>query len=380
MAETKRDYYEVLGVSRTATEDELKKAYRTLAKKYHPDMNPGDAEAEARFKEINEAYAVLSDPEKRQQYDRYGHDAFTQGGGDAGFGGGFGGFGGFDFGDIFSSFFGGGGGGGGARRNAPTKGEDVGVRLTLSFEEAVFGCKKEVSYNRTEKCGSCDGSGAEKGSKVEHCAKCRGTGRITVQQRTILGVMESQRGCDACGGKGKVVSSPCRKCRDSGYVNQAKKLDVNIPTGIDHGQRIVLRGQGSAGRNGGPNGDLYVEIRVRPHAFFERKGNHIYCDVPISMTDAALGADIEIPTLEGKQTYHIPDGTQPGTKFTLKGKGVADVNSGKRGDLIITVHVEVPRNLNAEQKRILGEFAKSCGEQNNASKFSFLKKLFDRYR
>lgn len=374
MAE-KRDYYEVLGVSKNAGEADLKKAYRTLAKKYHPDMNPGDKEAEAKFKEVNEAYEILSDSEKRQQYDQFGHAAFSQGGdGGAGFGGGFGGFG---FEDIFSSFF---GGGGGTRRNGPIKGDDVGVRITLTFEEAVFGCKKEVSYQRTETCGDCGGSGAEKGSKSETCAKCHGSGRITVQQRTIMGIMQTQRGCDACGGKGKVITNPCRKCRGSGQVSQSKKLEVNIPAGIDNGQRIVLRGQGHAGKNGGPNGDLFVEVRVKTHSFFEREGNHLYCEVPISITEATLGAEIEIPTLEGKEKFRIPEGTQPATNFTLRGKGVPDVNSGRRGDLVITVNVEVPKNLSPEQKRLLAEFAAGFGDQNNTKKTSFLKKLFDRYR
>ena len=380
MADNRRDYYEVLGVSKTATDEELKKAYRTLAKKYHPDMNPGDKDAEQKFKEINEAYGVLSDKEKRARYDQYGHDAFTQGGGDAGggFGGGagFGGFGGFDFGDIFSSMF-----GGGARRaNAPMEGDDEVARIVLSFEEAVFGCKKEVTYNRVEACSDCGGSGAEKGTRAETCPRCGGRGSITVQQRTALGMMQTSRPCDACRGRGKIINTPCHNCRGSGYVKLTKKLDVSIPAGIDNGQRIVLRGQGSAGRNGGPNGDLIIEVRVRPHAFFERDGDNLYCEVPVSFAEAALGADIQIPTLEGKQTYHIPDGTQPGTQFTLRGKGVANVNTKRKGNLIITVTVEVPKNLTTEQKRILGEFAKSCGDQNNTKRAGFLKKLIDRYR
>ncbi|MBP5209927.1 MAG: molecular chaperone DnaJ [Clostridia bacterium] len=372
----KRDYYEVLGVSKNASEDDLKKAYRTLAKKYHPDMNPGDKEAEQRFKEVNEAYGVLSDPDKRAKYDRYGHDAFSPGEGGFGGGGFGGGFGGFDFGDIFSSFF---GGGGSSRPNAPRDGDDEAVRVTLSFKEAVFGCKKEVSYNRVETCADCSGSGAERGSKVETCKSCGGSGRVTVQQRTPLGVMQTQRTCDACRGRGRIITSPCRNCRGSGYVKVTKKLDVTIPAGIDNGQRIVLRGQGSAGRNGGRPGDLIIEVRVHADSIFERDGDNLYCEIPVAFTDAALGADIEIPTLEGKQTYHIPDGTQTGTAFTLRGKGVPNVNSKRRGDLIITVNVEVPRNLSADQKKILAEFARSCGEQNNAKRAGFLKKLFDRF-
>ena len=370
----KRDYYEVLGIQKNATESEIKKAYLGMAKKYHPDKNPGDKEAEAKFKEANEAYSVLSDSDKRSQYDRFGHSAFEAGGGGAG---GFGGFsGGFDFGDIFSSFFG--GGGGGRRQNAPMEGDDVLARVTLSFEEAVFGCKKDVSFNRIEACADCGGSGAEKGSKVESCSRCHGTGRVTVQQRTVLGMMQTQQTCDSCRGRGKVILSPCRNCKGSGYVKLTKTISVTIPAGISEGQRVVLRGQGSAGRNGGRSGDLVIEVHVRPHAIFERDGNNLYCEIPISFTEAALGADIEIPTLEGKQSYHIPDGTQTGTGFTLRGKGVPDLHSKRRGDLIITVNVEVPKTLSAEQKRILQEFAKSCGKETTDKRSSFLKKLFDR--
>ena len=376
MAETKRDYYEVLGVDKSATESQIKKAYLSKAKQYHPDVNPGNKEAEQKFKEVNEAYSILSDAEKRGQYDRFGHAAFEQGG--AGGGGGFGGFGDFDFGDIFSSFFGG-GGGGARRQNAPTRGQDVGVRVSLTFEEAVFGCKKEVSYNRIETCSECDGSGAEKGTSVETCSTCRGSGRVTVSQRTMLGMMQTQQTCDRCRGRGKIVTTPCKNCRGTGHVKLTRKIEVNIPAGIDHGQRVVLRGQGSAGKNGGAPGDLVIEVRVSGHSLFERDGNNLYCEIPIAFTEAALGADIEIPTLEGKQSYHIPDGTQTGTAFTLRGKGVPDVNTGRRGDLILTVHVEVPRNLNADQKKLLREFAGLQGDQNNSQKTGFLKKLFDRF-
>ncbi|MBO7150450.1 MAG: molecular chaperone DnaJ [Clostridia bacterium] len=374
----KRDYYEVLGIQKNATDAEIKKAYLGMAKKYHPDKNPGDKEAEAKFKEANEAYSILSDADKRSQYDRFGHSAFEAGGG-AGAGG-FGGFGGggFDFGDIFSSFFGGGGSSSARRQNMPVEGDDVFARVTLSFEEAVFGCKKDVTFNRIEACGDCSGSGAEKGSKVDTCSQCRGTGRVTVQQRTMLGMMQTQKTCDACRGKGKIILSPCKNCKGSGYVKLTKDISVTIPAGIGEGQRVVLRGQGSAGRNGGANGDLVIEVHVRPHAIFEREGNHIYCEIPISFTEAALGADIEIPTLEGKQSYHIPDGTQPGTSFTLRGKGVPDLHSKRRGDLIITVNVEVPKNLSSEQKKILQDFAKASGKDATEKRTSFLKKLFDR--
>ena len=378
MADNKRDYYEVLGVSKEASEDEIKKAYRSLAKKYHPDMNPGDKEAEVKFKEANEAYAVLSDAEKRQKYDRYGHAAFdpAAGGGGSGFGG-FGGFGAdFDFGDIFSSFFGG-GGGRSQRSNAPREGDDVAARVTISFEEAAFGCKKEISFARIESCGECSGSGAAKGSSAESCATCRGTGRVTVQQQTMLGYMQTQRACSACGGKGKIIKNPCTNCNGKGRIKINKKLEVNIPAGIDNMQNIILRGQGSAGVNGGPNGDLIIEVRVRPDKIFTREGTNIYCDIPISFAEATLGAEIEIPVLGGNtEKVKIPEGTQSGTPITLRGKGIPNVNSGRKGDLIITVNIETPKGLNKEQKELLEKFAASLGDNNTKSRQSFFSKIF----
>ena len=382
MADSKRDYYEVLGVSKTASDDEIKKAYRGLAKKYHPDMNPGDKEAEAKFKEANEAYDVLSDSEKRQKYDQDGLAAFDPSmGGGSGFGG-FGGFGGgdFDFGDIFSSFFGGGGGGGGgsrSRRNMPIDGEDVSTRITIDFEEAAFGCKKEISFARIEACPECGSSGAEKGTKPETCATCRGTGSVTVKQQTMLGYMQTQRQCTECRGTGRIIKSPCKNCNGKGFIKVNKKLEVSIPAGLDTMQRIVLRGQGSAGRNGGDNGDLIIEVRVKNHEIFTRDGNNLYCDVPISFTEAALGAEIEIPILGGKpEKYEIPEGTQSGTSFTIKGKGIPDINSKRRGDLIITVLVETPKNLSSEQKKLLRQFADSLGEKNNARKKGVFERFF----
>ena len=376
MAETKRDYYEALGVDRSADEAAIKKAYRTLAKKYHPDINPGDAAAERKFKEVNEAYAVLSDPEKKAKYDQFGHAAFEAGGAGGGFGG-FGGFGGMDFdiSDIFSSFFGGGMGGGSTRRG-PVRGEDLSVRVTLTFEEAVFGTKKEVSYQRIQKCGSCSGTGAAKGTSPKTCTACGGSGRVRVQQRTPLGIMQTQKSCDACRGTGKIIEKPCDDCRGNGYVRATKKLDVTIPAGIDDGQRIVLSGQGSEGRDGGPAGDLYIYVSVRPHAVFEREGTDIYCEVPISFTEAALGAEIDIPTLEGTEKYEIPEGTQTGTTFTLRQRGVPIVNTKNRGSLHITVTVEVPKNLNGEQKDILRKFAESRGEANSKGRDKFFKRFF----
>lgn len=370
----KRDYYEVLGVSKESSADEIKKAYRKLAKQYHPDMNPGDKEAEAHFKEVNEAYDVLSDPDKKSKYDTYGHAAFdpSMGGGGAGFGG-FGDFG-FDISDIFSSFFG--GGSSSARRNGPVRGDDVNVRVSLSFEEAVFGCKKEISFYKVQKCSSCSGSGAEKGTSPKTCTTCNGTGQVRVQQRTPLGFMQSTKQCEACHGTGKIIDKPCKDCRGAGYVRVQKKLDVTIPAGIDDGQRIALRGQGSEGRNGGPAGDLNIIVTVRPHAVFERENYDLYCEIPITYAEATLGAEIEIPTLEGKMKYSIPEGTQTGTTFTLRDKGVQYVNSKRRGSLNITVNVEIPKNLSDEQKKLLSAFADSCGESNYTKRTKFFKKFF----
>ena len=379
MAENKRDYYEVLGISKSATEDEIKKAYRSLAKKYHPDMNPGDAEAEVKFKEVNEAYAVLSDGEKRSKYDRFGHDAFDPSSG-GGFGG-FGGFGGadFDFGDIFSSFFGGGSTSSRSRANMPVEGDDVATRVTVSFEEAAFGCKKEINFARIESCPDCHGSGAASEADVEKCSECRGSGRITVRQQTMLGFMQTQRTCPSCNGRGKIIKNPCKNCNGKGRIKINKKLEVNIPSGIDDRQNIILRNQGSAGLNGGPNGDLIIEVRVKEDKFFEREGNNIYCEIPISFSEATLGAEIDVPVLGGGvEKYKIPEGTQSGTTFTLKNKGIPDINTKRKGDLIIKVAVETPRNLNAKQKELLAAFASSLGENNGTKKHNFFKKIFNK--
>ena len=379
MAENKRDYYEVLGISKSANEDEIKKAYRSLAKKYHPDMNPGDAEAEIKFKEVNEAYAVLSDSEKRSKYDRFGHDAFDPSSG-GGFGG-FSGFGGadFDFGDIFSSFFGGGGGSSRSRANMPVEGDDVATRVTVSFDEAAFGCKKEVNFARIENCPDCHGSGAANESDIEKCSECRGSGRITVRQQTMLGYMQTQRNCPSCSGRGKIIKNPCKNCNGKGRIKINKKLEVNIPSGIDDRQNIILRNQGSAGINGGPNGDLIIEVRVKEDKFFERDGNDIFCEIPISFAEATLGAEIDVPILGGgTEKYKIPDGTQSGTTFTLKNKGIPDINTKRKGDLIIKVAVETPKNLNSKQKELLIAFADSLGENNGTKKHNFFKKIFNK--
>ena len=381
MAENKRDYYEVLGVQKGANEDEIKKAYRSLAKKYHPDMNPGDSEAEVKFKEVNEAYAVLSDSEKRSKYDRFGHSAFDPSSGNGGYGGfgGFGGFGGadFDFGDIFSSFFGGGSTTSRSRANMPIDGDDIGARISISFEEAAFGCKKEINYARIEKCSDCGGSGAKDESDIEKCTDCNGSGRVTVRQQTMLGYMQTQRTCQRCSGKGKIIKNPCKNCNGKGRVKLNKKLEIEIPSGINDGNKVVSRGQGSAGINGGMNGDLIVEVRVKEDKIFAREGNNIYCEVPITFAEATLGAEVDVPLLGGEtEKLRIPEGTQSGSDFTLKGKGIPDIYTKKKGDLIITVAVETPKNLNSKQKELLTAFAESLGENNSSKKRSFFKKFF----
>lgn len=381
MAE-KRDYYEVLGLSKGADEAAIKKAYRSLAKKYHPDLNPGDQEAEVKFKEVNEAYAVLSDSQKRAQYDQFGHAAFEQGGMGGGFDG-FGGFGGFgDLGDIFGNIFGGGfGGSTSARRNGPRRGDDVGATVTITFEEAAFGVKKDISFNRIQKCPDCSGSGATKGTSPETCSACSGSGQRRVVQRMGGMQFQSTVTCDACRGTGKIIKDPCGNCRGTGYIKVVKKLAVSIPAGIDDGERIALRGEGCDGRNGGSTGDLIITVRVKRHSVFERDGYNIYCEVPITISEATLGAEITIPTLEGEMKYTIPEGTQPGTRFTVKQKGIPYVNnSGRRGDLIFAVNVEVPKGLSGKQKDLLRAFAESCGEGNYEKKskiFKNFRKMFD---
>lgn len=383
MAE-KRDYYEVLGVTKSAGASEIKKAYYKLAKQYHPDVNPGDAEAEKKFKEINEAYAILSDEEKKAKYDQFGHAAFENGGAGGGYGAG---FEGFDFGDIFSSMFGGGFGGGfggfgggSSRRNAPMRGEDIYARVTLTFEEAVHGCKKDVTFGRVQKCADCSGSGAKKGTSAETCKKCGGSGQIRVQQRTAFGMMQSMRACDECRGSGKIIKEPCTNCRGTGYVKISKTFSVSIPAGIDHGQNISIGGMGNEGRNGGPAGDLIITVAVKPHAVFERDGSDVYCEVPINYWEAVLGDEIDIPTLEGKEKFTIPEGTQTGTTFTLRGRGINRVNSTLRGNLYITVKVEVPKNMNARQKELLGELAETFGDKVESKRKSFFKQFADLFK
>jgi len=369
----KRDYYEVLGVGKGATDAEIKKAYRGLAKKYHPDVNPGDKEAEAKFKEVNEAYEVLSDADKKAKYDQYGHAAFDPAAGAGGGYGGFGGFGGFDvdLGDIFGSFFG--GGSSQQRRNGPQRGDDIEVSVTISFEEAVFGCKKDISFSRYAKCGSCNGSGSADG-KNETCPTCRGTGQRRVMQNLGGMQFQSTTTCETCRGTGKYIKTPCTKCRGAGFERVTKKLTVDIPAGIDHGKGLIIRGAGNDGKNGGPAGDVLVMVSVRRSSTFKREGYNLFCEVPITISEATLGADIEIPTLEGNEKFTIPEGTQTGTSFTMRGKGVPMINSSRRGDIIFRVNVETPKGLTEKQKELLREFAKACGESNYAKKKGFLKK------
>ena len=373
MAQEKRDYYEVLGVSKGASEDEIKKAYKKLARKYHPDMNPGDKEAEEKFKEVNEANEVLSDPEKKARYDQFGFAGVDPSyGAGAGGAGGYGG--GFDFGDlgdIFGSFFGGGFGGGQTRRNGPQRGESIRASVAVTFTEAAFGCEKEVSIERSEQCASCKGSGCAPGTTPEICPDCHGSGMVQVQQRTPMGVFASSRPCQRCRGTGKIIHQPCADCGGSGAVRKRKTIKVTIPAGIDHGQTISLRGQGNAGKNGGPAGDLLITVMVRPHELFRREGNDVFCEAPITFRQAVLGATLEIPTIDGPVKYDIPEGTQTGTVFRLRGKGIPALNGRGRGDQYVTVTIETPRNLNREQKEALKRFDETLGESSYEKRKSF---------
>lgn len=359
MAE-KRDYYEVLGVSKEATKDEIKKAYRKATKENHPDLHPGDKECEERFKEANEAYEVLSDDEKRRKYDQYGHAAFDP---NAGFGGGgFEGFGDFGgFGDIFGDIF---GFGGGARSNpnAPRKGESIRASLNISFEEAAFGCEKEVTVGRIEQCTDCGGNGCAPGTTPEVCPDCKGSGTVRTTTRTPFGMAQSTAPCQRCRGTGKIIHQPCKTCRGMGNVRRQHKVSVNVPAGIDNGQTISRPGHGNAGANGGPAGDLLVGVTVRPHARFEREGASVLLRQDISYAQAALGAEIEVPTLDGNVKLTIPEGTQPGSTFRMRGKGIPYLRGSGRGDQFVTVNISVPKNLSSSQKELLRQFAAAMGE------------------
>ena len=362
MAENKRDYYEVLGLNKGASEEEIKKAYRRMAKQYHPDLHPGDKDAEAKFKEVNEAYDVLSDADKKSRYDQFGHAGVDPNfGAGSGFGGGFGGGMDFDLGDIFGSFFGGGFGGSSRSKNAPRRGENIRIGVTVTFAEAAFGCEKTVTVSRVEKCDECSGSGCEKGTTAETCSNCNGTGTVVSQQRTPFGVMQTQCDCPRCGGSGKIIHQPCKTCRGAGYTRKQKKVTVKIPAGIDDGQTISLRGQGSVGLNGGPNGELLITVSVKPHEFFEREGSSVLCAMNISVTQAMLGCELEVPTLDGKVKYDVPAGTQSGTVFRLRGKGIPSLRGAGRGDQYVTVHVDIPKNLTAQQKELVKQLDEALG-------------------
>ncbi|MEA4955284.1 MAG: molecular chaperone DnaJ [Pseudoflavonifractor sp.] len=378
MAQQKRDYYEILGVSRGASDAELKKAYRQLAKQYHPDLNPDDKVAEARFKEVNEAYEVLSDKDKRARYDQYGHAGVDPNFGAGGPGGGFGGFdmGDIDLGDIFGSFFGGGfGGGQRANPNAPRKGDTLRSSVTISFEEAAFGCEKEITVSRSESCGTCHGSGCAAGTTAEVCPDCHGTGSIRIQRGGGAFTFATTAPCTRCQGTGKIIHQPCPECKGSGSVRKQRKITVSIPAGIDDGQAISLRGQGGTGKNGGPAGDLLISVSVRPSDKFRRDGTAVYLDEPVTFTQATLGAKLIIPTIDGNVEYTMPEGTQPGTTFRLRGKGIPSINGRGRGDQFVTIRLQVPTSLTSEQRDALNAYAAAMGENVEESG---LKGFFDK--
>lgn len=377
----KRDYYEVLGLSKSASEDEIKKAYRKLAKKYHPDLNPNDKSAEAKFKEINEAYEVLSDSDKKARYDQFGHAGV-----DPNFGASAGGYGNnpfgqdIDLGDIFGSFFGGGFSGGfsGGRKanpNAPRRGADTEAVVNITFNEAAKGCRKTVSYQNIEICSDCKGSGAQAGSSPQTCPNCSGTGQIRINQRTPFGSIQTSKTCDRCHGRGKIIEKPCKKCNGNGRVRVKKNIEVNIPAGIKDDQILNVSGKGNSGMNGGPAGDLHVYVNIKPHELFERKGDDIWCELPVTFTQAALGHEVSVPTLDGKVSYSLREGTQPGDIFKLKGKGLPHLGGRGTGDQYVKVTIEVPRNLSQKQKDILKEFDEHASEKNYQRRTSFFDKI-----
>lgn len=377
---SKRDYYEVLGISKGASDTEIKKAYRKMAKKYHPDANPDNKEAEAKFKEVNEAYEVLSDPQKKAAYDQYGHSAFEQGG--MGGGGFSGGFSGMDMGDIFGNIFGEGGfggfgdifGGGSSRRRGPQRGSDLQMNLTISFEESMFGCTKDITVNVSEPCPDCKGSGAKAGTTAETCPYCHGTGQEKVTTRTPFGMAQTVRSCSHCGGEGKIIKEKCPRCGGKGNVNVRKTVKVDIPKGIAHGQSIRKRGLGGAGVRGGENGDLFVQILVTPSKQFQRQGNDLYTEVAIDIVQSSLGAEITIPTIDGEEKYTIKPGTQPNTKITIRGKGAYNVrNERARGNLIVTLKVVVPTELKKDQKELLEKLGDSFNGTTHKKKGFFSK-------
>lgn len=365
----KRDYYEVLGLNKSASEDEIKKAYRRLAKEYHPDLHPGDKACEEKFKELNEAYGILSDKDMRTKYDQFGFAgvdpsfAANAGAGFTGdisdilndlFGGG--------FGSIFGGGFGGFGGDSARSRNAPRRGDSIRTGISLSFEEAAFGCEKNITVSKVETCNDCKGNGCEKGTTPEICSNCRGTGSVRVQKQTMFGVMQTVSDCPSCSGRGKIIHKPCKSCRGAGTVRRQKSVSVSIPAGIDNGQTISLRGQGHIGANGGPAGDLLITVSVRPHEFFRREGASVICEIPVSVTQAILGFELEVPTLDGKVKYSIPEGTQSGTVFRLRGKGIPFLRGSGRGDQFVTVTVNIPKSLTSEQRELVHKLEESFGD------------------
>jgi molecular chaperone DnaJ len=374
----KRDYYEVLGVEKGASDADIKKAYRKLAKQYHPDVNQDDKSAEGKFKEANEAYEILSDPQKKAQYDQFGHAGTDPNG----FGGG--GFNGdFDFGgigDIFETFFGGSGMGSRTRtRNGPQKGADLKYAMEIAFEEAAFGIEKDINISRMETCVTCTGTGAKPGTSASTCKHCNGTGQTQVKQSTPFGQFVNVKTCDVCRGEGKIITDPCTSCGGKGKVKKPVKLKINIPAGIDDGQTISLRGEGEPGSKGGPSGDLFISIRVKSHALFQRQGNDVVCEIPITFAQAALGVELEVPTLDGRVKYSIPEGTQTGSVFRLKSKGIPFIRGNGRGDQYVKVNVEVPKRLNDKQKNLLREFAEMSGDDSHEQRKGFFDKMKDAF-
>ncbi|MBO4927240.1 MAG: molecular chaperone DnaJ [Clostridiales bacterium] len=375
MAEQKRDYYEVLGVNKGVSDEDLKKAYRKMAKQYHPDLHPGDKEAEAKFKECNEAYAVLSDAEKRRAYDQFGH-AGVDGQGFSGFNGM-----GVDLGDIFGSFFGGAFGGGGRRRSGPQRGADLKYNMSLEFMEAAFGVDKTITINKEDICGVCKGSGAAAGSSPETCPTCRGSGRVQQQTQTLFGMTMVTRDCPACNGRGTVIKNPCPNCRGKGRAVIRKELKVHIPAGVDTGDMLPVAGEGEPGTHGGPYGTLYIQFRVKPHPILQRQGNNTYCEVPITFAQAALGADVNIVTIDGEQMVHVKEGTQPGDTLTLRGKGIPLKNrAGARGDHTVRFSVEVPIKLSEDQKAKIRAFDTSLTEKNYQKRGGFIDRMKNMFK
>lgn len=370
-----RDYYEVLGVDKGASDDEIKKAFRQQAKKYHPDLHPGDKEAEAKFKEINEAYSILSDPDKKSKYDRFGHAGVDPNG----FGGGGGGYGAYDvdLGDLFSSIFGGGfGGGSSRRRNGPQKGSDLKYGMSLDFMEAAFGVEKDIQITKEDLCKACNGSGAQPGTTPETCPTCRGAGRVQQQTQTLFGMTMVTKSCPTCSGRGTVIKTPCTQCRGRGRLKTSKTLHIKIPAGVDTGDMLPVKGEGEPGTNGGPYGDLYIEFRVKSHDVFKREGINTFCDVPITYAQAALGGEIEVPTIYGKEKYVLKEGTQPGDTSILRGRGIPNKsNPNMKGDHTLKFYIEVPTGLSREQKQLLTQFNNTLTDRNYTKRSQFFQKI-----